>query len=388
MNKGKLLHALLLLIMVSLVLPVGCVKVVEKAPEAPSAPAGNLPPVIASLTAAQNQSYPGGTVNLQSVVSDPNNDSVNFKWTATGGEFVENGRANTTWRAPRDFGSYEIKLTVDDGKGGTAQSTVEIAVSANHAPTITSLTADPPALQFASRTTLACVASDQDGDPVQYKWEAREGTLSGEGNRVSWTSPSKGGNYSIFVTVADGKGAETRQEIVIPVAAPSGVQTFNMVPKESGTVTSEGDRDSSIFKAGDDEKNIGYRAFFSYNIFPLLGMDIKQARLKFIGGRVVGDDPFDPITGVGGFQIMRISYGTILPKFGTVDGSPFQKSEAYLNKQIVEVDVTPELITAVDNRLEKFQAEAAFMKRTTNGNNIAQYLQWQDVVLEVTASAK
>lgn len=388
MNKGLILHAAMLLIMVSLVLPVGCVKVAQQAPPTPTAPAGNVPPVIASLTAAQNQSYPGGTVNLQSVVSDPNGDSINFKWTATGGEFVENGRANTTWRAPKEFGSYEIKLTVDDGKGGTAQSTAQITVSANHAPTISGLTAEPPALQFASRTTLTCVASDQDGDPVQYKWEAREGTLSGEGNRVSWTSPSKGGNYSVFVIASDGKGAETRQEIVIPVAAPSGLQTFNLVPRESGTVTSEGDRDSSIFKAGDDEKNIGYRAFFSYNIFPLMGMDIKQAKLKFIGGRVVGDDPFDPITGVGGFQVMHITYGNILPKFGIVDGGPFQRSEAYRNKEIVEVDVTPELVTAVDNRLERFQAEAAFMKRTTNGNNIAQYLQWTDVVLEVTASAK
>jgi hypothetical protein len=59
-----------------------------------------------------------------------------------------------------------------------------------------------------------------------------------------------------------------------------------------------------------------------------------------------------------------------------------------LNKEIIEVDVTPELVTAVDNRLERFQAEAAFMKRTTNGNGIAQYLQWKDAVLEVTASAK
>ena len=250
-----------------MVFPVACVKVVDQAPPAPAAPTGNLPPVIASLTAAQNQTYPGGTVNLQSVVSDPNGDMINFKWTATGGEFVENGRANTTWRAPKEFGSYEIKLTVDDGKGGTAQSTAQITVSANHPPTITSLTADPAALQFASRTTLTCIASDQDGDSVQYSWQATDGTLSGEGNKVSWTSPSKGGNYSVFVVVGDGKGAETRQEIVIPVAAPSGVQTFTMIPKESGTVTSDGDRDNTIFKAGDDEKNIGYRAFFSYNIF-------------------------------------------------------------------------------------------------------------------------
>jgi len=351
-------------------------------------PAGNMPPVIASLTAAQNQTYPGGTVNVQSVVSDPNGDMINFNWTATGGEFVENGRANTAWRAPKGYGTYEIKLTVDDGKGGSAQATVSITVSANHAPSITGLTADPAALQPSSTATLTCIASDQDGDVVQYNWEARDGTLSGIGNKVSWTAPNKSGNYGVTVVVSDGKGAETRQEIMIAVSAPSAVQTFTLVPKESGTVTSEGDRDYSMYRAGDDEKNIGYRAFFSYNIFPLMGMEIKQAKLKFIDGRVVGDDPFDTVTGVGGFQIMRISYGTTLPKFGTVDGSPFQRSEAYLNKPIVEVDVTPELVTAVDNRLERFQAEAAFMKRTTNGNSVAQYIQWSDAVLEVTAAPK
>jgi len=386
MRESRFVYTLVLITVITLTVVAACAKPAETPTQ--QAPAGNLPPVIASLTAAQNQTYPGGTVNVQSVVSDPNGDMINFNWTATGGEFVENGRTNTAWRAPKGYGNYEIKLTVDDGKGGSAQATTSIAVSANHAPSITSLTADPAALQFASMATLTCIASDQDGDSVQYKWEARDGTLSGIGNKVSWTSPSKGGNYSVFVVASDGKGAETRQEIVIPVAAPSGVQTFNMIPKESGTVTSEGDRDNSMFKAGDDEKNIGYRAFFSYNIFPLMGMDIKQAKLKFIDGKVVGDDPFDPVTGVGGFQVMRISYGNTMPKFGTVDGSPFQRSEAYLNKPIVEVDVTPELITAVDNRLEKFQAEAGFMKRSFNGNNIAQYVQWQDVVLEVTASAK
>ncbi|MFA5079881.1 MAG: hypothetical protein WC541_10410 [Dehalococcoidia bacterium] len=383
MRKNRIVYALLLTVVIALTLTAACAQ-----PAAPAAPTGNMPPVIASITAAQNQTYPGGMVNIQSVVSDPNGDSINFNWTATGGEFIENGRPNTTWRAPKGYGTYEIKLTVDDGKGASVQATVPIAVSANHAPSISGLTADPAAILPSAMTTLTCIAGDQDGDAVQYNWEAREGTLSGVGNKVSWTAPNKSGNYSVFVVVSDGKGAETRQEIVISVAAPSSVQTFTLIPKESGTVTSEGDRDNSIYRAGDDDKNIGYRAFFSYNIFPLMGMEIKQARLKFIDGRVVGEDPFDPVTGLGGFQIMRISYGSTLPKFGTVDGSPFQRSEAYLNKQIVEVDVTPELVTAVDNRLERFQAEAGFMRRTTNGNGIAQYIQWPDVVLEVTAAPK
>jgi hypothetical protein len=357
---------------------------------APSTPAGNQPPVISSLTAAQNQTYPGGEVNLQGVVSDPNGDSINYKWTSSGGSFIESGRGNNTWRAPKDFGDYEIKLTVDDGKGMTAESIVTIKVSANHPPTITSLTADPAALQFASRTTLTAIVNDQDGDTVQYKWDDKNaGTLSGVGNKVSWTSPSKNGNFSIFVIVSDGKGAETKQEIVIPVASVSGVQTIILVAKESGTVTSEGDKDTSYYKAGDDDKNVGYRAFFSYNIFPLMGMEIKQARLKFIGGKVVGDDPFDTVTGVGNFQVRHLTWpiGT-LPKFN-VEAGPFERLDLYsMSKPLVEVDVTPELINDVSNRLERFQAEAAFTKRVTNGNGVAQFLQWSDVVLEVTAAPK
>lgn len=368
-----------------LIVTAACAKVA-----APSTPSGNQPPVISSLTAAQNQTYPGGEVNLQGVVSDPNGDSINYKWTSSGGSFVESGRGNNTWRAPKDFGDYEIKLTVDDGKGMTAESVVTIKVSANHPPTISSLTADPAALQFASRTTLTAIANDQDGDTVQYKWDDKNaGTLSGVGNKVSWTSPSKNGNFSIFVIVSDGKGAETKQEIVIPVASVSGVQTIILVAKESGTVTSEGDKDTSYYKAGDDDKNVGYRAFFSFNIFPLMGMEIKQARLKFIGGKVVGDDPFDTVTGVGNFQVRHLTWpiGT-LPKFN-VEAGPFERLDLYsMSKPLVEVDVTPELINDVSNRLERFQAEAAFTKRVTNGNGVAQFLQWSDVVLEVTAAPK
>src|SRR5512136_2846090 len=88
MNKSKILHLAVLIVLVSLILPAACVKVANQAPASPAAPTGNLPPVIASLTAAQTQTYPGGTVNLQSVVSDPNGDMINFRWTATGGEFI------------------------------------------------------------------------------------------------------------------------------------------------------------------------------------------------------------------------------------------------------------------------------------------------------------
>jgi hypothetical protein len=383
-RKNVVYFAMLVLMAIVLVLPAACVKVAEPAAQ----PSGSQQPEISSLTAAQNQTYPGGTVNLQSVVNNPAKDVLEFKWTASGGTFVEQGGPNNTWRAPNNYGDYEIKLTMSNGKGATTERTLKITVSANHPPTITSLTADPAAVQFATNTTVTCVASDQDGDAVQYKWEAREGVISGVGNKVTWTSPSKGGSFSIFVIVSDGKGAETRQELVIPVASVTGGQTLTLVKSESGTVDSAGDKDTSIYKAGDDDKDIGYRAFFSFNIFPLQNMEIKQAKLKFIGGKVIGDDPWDPVTGVGNFQVRRVSYDTKMPGFNFVDGGPVERDPSFNNKQFAEVDVTPEMVNNVSNRLERIQFEVGFMKKATNGDHKAQYIQWTDAVLEVTASQK
>lgn len=379
--------AVLVLMAVMLVIPAACVKIASPTP-APSQTTTSRDPEITSLTPAQNQTYPGGEVNIQSVVTNPNKDVLQFKWTASAGSFIEEGKANTTWRAPKNYGDYEIKLTVDNGKGFSTEATTRITVSANHPPTINSLTANPAALQFAQNTTITCVAADSDGDPVNYKWEAREGSISGVGNTVTWTSPSKNGNYSIWVAVSDGKGAETRQELIIPVAAPTGSQTLTLVKTESGTVDSQGDKLLGMYRAGDDDKDVGYRAFFSFNIFPLQTMEIKQAKLKFIGGQVVGDDPWDPVTGIGTFQVRRVSYGEKLPSFNFVDGGPVERDPSFNNKQFDEVDVTPELVNNITNRLERLQFEVGFMKKATNGNRIAQYIQWQDAVLEVTASQK
>ena len=384
-RRNTVYFAVLVWMVIVLVLPVACVKV---ATPPPSQPTGSQQPEIASLTAAQNQTYPGGTVNLQSVVNNPAKDVLQFNWTASGGSFVEQGGANNTWRAPNNNGDYEIKLTMTNGKGATMERIVKITVSSNHPPTINSLNADPASVQFATNTIITCVATDSDGDPVQYKWEAKDGSISGVGNKVTWTSPSKNGNFSVFVIVSDGKGAETRQELVIPVAAPTGSQTFTLVKSESGTVTSEGEKDNTMYRAGDDDKDIGYRTFLSFNIFPLQNMDIKQAKLKFAGGRVLGDDPWDPTTGVGNFQVRRVSYGDKMPGFNFVDGGPVERDPSFNNKQFDVVDVTPELINNVYNRLERMQFEVGFMKKATNGDHKAQYIQWSDVTLEVTAQQK
>lgn len=358
----------------------------QQAAPPPSGGSTSLTPVIESLTPAQNQTYPGGMVDIKSKVNYAGKEVVNYKWSCSGGNFRDTG-ATAVWVAPQQYGNYDITLAVDDGKGGTSQASVTIAVSANHPPQISSVTADPSSVQLEGVATLTCIASDQDGDPIVYSWTTKEGKVSGEGNKVSWAAPRKQGSFSIIAIAKDNKGGETMQEVVVVVSSASSAMTLNLVKNESGTVDSAGDKDTSIYKAGDDEKDIGYRAFFTFNIMALKGMEIRQATLKFLGTKVSGD-PYDPTTGVGNFQIRHFAFGDKLPNFSILEGGPVERAETQYNKPLTDVDVTPELVNDVSNKLDRFQLEVGFMKKATNGNAKAEFVQWSDVVLEVTAAPK
>jgi len=56
---------------------------------------------------------------------------------------------------------------------------------------------------------VACLASDPDGDELTYRWTADNGTIRGEGDKITWVAPDKMGKYNISVTVTDSKGLET-----------------------------------------------------------------------------------------------------------------------------------------------------------------------------------
>ena len=210
-RKSILVFSLISLVLLSFGL-VSCVKV--------AAPQGNQQLSIQSLNPVQNQTTPGGTVAIESSVINPDNSTLNYKWSASGGGFGGSGQ-NNIWQAPSQSGVYEITLTVEDGKGGVAQTRTSITVSSNRAPAITSLAASPVNVKPGGSTVVTCVANDPDGDIVRYSWSCGDGTISGTGNKVSWISPNKNGDISITCTVSDGKGAESKQTILINVSPSS-----------------------------------------------------------------------------------------------------------------------------------------------------------------------
>jgi hypothetical protein len=332
---------------------------------------------IQSLTPVQSQTLPGGTVVIESNVTNPGNANLTYKWSATGGGFGGSG-ANNTWQAPSQSGSYEITLTVEDGKGGSAQAKTSIAVSSNRSPAITSLTSDAANVLPGGSTTITCIASDPDGDILRYSWNASDGAISGSGNKISWVSPNKTGDFGITCVVSDGKGGEARQTVVVKVSPSGSNISISLTRQESGTVSSTGDKDTNRYRAGDDASGLTYRAFFSYDIFSLNRTSVREAKLKFGPGKITGD-PFGQLTGL---RLWKVSYGGGLPDYN-VTGDNFYYAGGLLTSAPNEVTVTPEITSLIAAGADKFQFEALFSKLSNNNNSIDS-VEWPDVTLLIT----
>ncbi|MDD5648458.1 MAG: PKD domain-containing protein [Dehalococcoidia bacterium] len=67
---------------------------------------------------------------------------------------------------------------------------------------------------------LICGCSDPDGNPLTYSWTAENGTIKGEGQRVSWVPPEELGEYEITLKVTNDKGGEATFSKKFTVVAP------------------------------------------------------------------------------------------------------------------------------------------------------------------------
>lgn len=182
----------------------------------------NQPPLISSLAANEKHISPADVCQVECIASDPDDDSLSYIWSASGGSISGEGSA-VIWVAPDAAGAYIITVEVTDGSGGkaTAQLTINV-VAINHPPVIDSLTSEWQRVEKAVASTIECIAQDQDGDELNYIWSAEGGNISGEGAVVTWVAPNAYGNYIITVTVTDGRGGEASDSIVIKVCSCPG----------------------------------------------------------------------------------------------------------------------------------------------------------------------
>jgi hypothetical protein len=129
---------------------------------------------------------------------------------------------------------------------------------ANHQPAIASLEADSEIVLPRGNCRIVCNATDPDGDELSYNWSANEGEITGQGATVIWAAPYFQGSYNITLTVADDRGGEAMDYVIITVRANSAPTINSLIagadwalPLDSVRVTcdaSDHDRDELSYQ--------------------------------------------------------------------------------------------------------------------------------------------
>jgi hypothetical protein len=177
---------------------------------------GNHQPVIAGLEAWERV-IPLGRCKIVCIASDRDGDALSYNWSASGGSISGAGAA-ANWTAPGSLGSYNITVTVTDGRGGEDTKQRIIEVKANSAPTISTLVADAGWTLPSGTLQVTCNATDPDRDQLSYEWSATGGAISGTGAVVGWDAPQEVGVYYITAVVKDGHGASDTRTLAVSVA--------------------------------------------------------------------------------------------------------------------------------------------------------------------------
>ncbi len=182
----------------------------------------NHPPTV-TCTADKSTVFVGSNdpVAITCAGADPDNDPLTYTWSSTCGK-VDGTGAQVRWLSNGvPVGSCTITTKVDDGRGGSASSSVMVNVEPkpNHPPTI-SCSGDRSSVFAGEKVHITTNASDPDGDPLTYSWRANAGRVVGNGAAVDFdTTGLAPGTYTVTVRVDDGRGGAADCSSTVEVKA-------------------------------------------------------------------------------------------------------------------------------------------------------------------------
>ncbi len=203
---------------------------------------------VINITTAEDARY-----TFTATATDANGDTLTYTASnpPNGSVSILSGSVNsgvpvTVNYTPRaDFnGSDSFVLTVSDGKGGTAQQTVNVTVTPVNDRPVLSVSSTSATITGGKATSFTLSATDIDKDPLTYSISAvaANGTASLAGNIVTYT-PKSGyyGSDQFTVSVSDGKGGTASKQISVNMPAPPPVNIDPVFTTSTQTITTAED---------------------------------------------------------------------------------------------------------------------------------------------------
>jgi hypothetical protein len=173
----------------------------------------NRPPFALYIRVEPTGTQPGGTVRLQALGLDQDDDRLTYQWITPGGSIGSSEGSLIDWTVPNQAGNYTVGVIATDPSGASIQAQVVVPVvqgqtQFNSPPLVEGVTASTVLPQPGQIVQLMVQASDPDGDLVNNLFYflgdvtgARVGPTT-----VTWQAPTRAGIYSTYAVVGDGRG--------------------------------------------------------------------------------------------------------------------------------------------------------------------------------------
>jgi hypothetical protein len=196
----------------------------------------NMPPVISEMKLSSDIVYVSKEYDLSVTATDPDKDSLTYKWTVTGGTLSADNAPTVKWTTPAAPENYQVKVDVKDSKGALTSKTISVYVGSEKAPETTT-----PPTTTPSTTAPSTTAPSTTAPPTT--------TTSPQQSTLDVPKKSAEGGYLEY-----------------------GGETF-----AGGNVY-----------AGDSSSNKPCVGFISFDITPLAGKTVTAPKLTFTGSSVQG----------------------------------------------------------------------------------------------------
>ncbi|MDD2197441.1 MAG: T9SS type A sorting domain-containing protein [Bacteroidales bacterium] len=166
-------------------------------------PSTQAPPRIKALASSDTIIEINSSTNIYCTAYDPNNEELKYYWYIEDSVFIATDEIE--YNASHDIGLYTIACKVENESGLTDSLSLQINVVERipYPPKILKIKAIPRKCKPGDKITLLCKAEDYYNDPLQYSWTSVSGTITGDGDTVTFTAPAEEGYYDISCRVSN-----------------------------------------------------------------------------------------------------------------------------------------------------------------------------------------
>ncbi|MCF7832423.1 MAG: hypothetical protein K9N05_02455 [Candidatus Marinimicrobia bacterium] len=204
-------------------------------------PLGEAPIIDSLYVIEKGDLYNGDTLHIVCSAYDPDQDSLTYQWSCTGGTIVMS--LNDTATIVSSESNLNVNCLVSDPSNKTALRNINILLETAEAPIIDSVyVIETENIYIGDTLHVVCSARDPQHGSLEYQWTCTNGTIEGDDSTAVYISESNC-FVTITCTVSNEYGSSTDNytlQVLEPMNNYFPIETGNSWTYESFNYIGEG----------------------------------------------------------------------------------------------------------------------------------------------------